>query len=348
MKRLLAHLQLEKFSNVAHQLVLLIITVTILLLLLYKPVVEFHPVGPKPIIKPATQEITSTWDTQPVHVQTGMHLTDFLKFDAVKNEFTINAFIWFAFDPSKVSLETIDAFAFTKGEITQKSKANVRRLYENTDLALYSIRVQFSSILDYKRFPLDDHRLFLNITNPTSTANELIYDVNPDDFIISPNIYVSGWQVVGKNAQSGYAPVSLGITALLQNKTVFSLDLSKSDLRQLSLIILPLLFLFYLGLFAFSLSDITVAMTLPLASIASLFAYSFVIQTLAPQVGYMMLSDYLFIFFLLSSFVVFLVKALAIVPEHILSRRNLKRIEGLTVIVLHVALVVVWYILITP
>lgn len=214
-------------------------------------------------------------------------------------------------------------------------------------MALYTIRMQFSTILDYARFPLDDHRIFLNLTNPAASAQELIYVAAPTDYVISENIYISAWQVVGHAVESGYAPVTLGKdTIMQQSKTVFALDLSKKDLRQLSLILLPLLFLFYLGLFTFSIKDITVAMTIPLASVAGLFAYSFVIQTLAPMVGYMMMSDYLFLFFLFSSFVVFFVKSLEAVPETMLSRRSLRRIEGLTILGLQILLIIVWYYLV--
>lgn len=337
----------DRFSHVTYQLFFLGITCATLIALLYRPVVEFHPVGKQPIIAPVTQELITQWNKKPVHVNVGMHITDFLKFDTIKNEFIINAFIWFTFDPRAISADIIDKFTFTKGDIVQKSHVTLKKISDAATLALYTVRIQFSTILDYSRFPLDDHRIFLNLTNQTATADELVYHADANDYIISQNIYVSGWDVVGHTVKSGYAIIPLGTDKkMLQTKTVFTMDLSKSDLRQLSLIMLPLLFLFYLGLFTFSIRDITVAMTLPLASISGLFAYSFVIQTLAPMVGYMMLSDYLFLFFLCSTFVIFLVKALAAVPEHLLSRYHLKVIEGLTIVGLQATLLIVWYFLV--
>ncbi len=343
MKRIVALLNPERYSETAYQLFFAAISATLLGLHLYKPVTEFHPRQHKPLVIAATPEATASWNKQPVRVKTGLQITDFLRFDTVKNEFIINAFIWFNFDPQKVTLETIAKFMFTKGEILQKSEPHLRQLSDGTTFALYSIRVQFSTILDYARFPLDDHNLFLNLTNPSESAETLLYEATETTYSIAPGIYLSGWKIVNRNVESGFTPVTLesGVQ-FLQNKTVFSLGLSKGDLRQLSLIILPLLFLFYIGIFAFSVRDITVAITLPLASASGLLAYSFVIQTLAPAVGYMMLSDYLFLFFLLSTLIILIVRALVALPEHIISQRTLKKIDGLTILFLYVALVIFW------
>lgn len=345
MKRLLPYVRPAQFVTVGYQLCLLGVTITILALLVYKPFVQFHPVGPAPIITPVTEKVIKSWEQDPARVKVGMHITDFLRFDTVKNEFILNAFIWFDYDPEEVTPKQIDAFAFTKGEIVQKSPPIVEKRGD-LNRVLYAIRVQFSTILDFTRFPLDDHRIYLNLVNRRTNADDLIYEADPTNFIISKNIFVAGWRVVGHSVKSGYARVELTPKdTVLQNKTVFALDLSKGDMRQLMLILLPLLFLFYLGLFAFSIHDVNVAMALPLASISGLFAYSFVIQIVAPMVGYMMMSDYFFFFFLISAFIIFLIKALAAVPETHLSRHRLKTIEGIAALALQFSLIVVWYLL---
>jgi hypothetical protein len=336
----------ERYSNVIYQITFILITATLLSIQLHKFVCGFHPVGNEPRVVALTAQPIAGFAQQPYRVQVGMHITDFLRFDTIKNEFIINAFIWFLFDGSKVPLKTLEQFSFTKGEIIHKSEPHITKQGALTS-ALYTIRLQFSTILDYARFPLDDHRIFLNLTNPNVSADQIIYEAAPNNYLLSQNIYISGWQVVGHKVTSGYAAVPLGdAPSLLQPKTIFSIDLSKGDLRQLSLIFLPLLFLFYLGLFAFSIADITIAMTLPLATVSGLLAYSFVIQTLAPAVGYMMISDYLFLFFLLSTFIILLIKALIALPEHILSKLTIRRIEGVTIVLLQIALIIVWHLLV--
>jgi hypothetical protein len=304
----------------------------------------FNPSGPSPFVKPVTPEIIAQWGTAPARVKVGFNMNDFLLFDIVKNDFVMNAFIWFKFDPKEVSAETIDKFAFTKGDILKKSDARITTANGITTV-FYTIRVAFSSIVDYTRFPIDDHTLFLNLTNPAVTAEQLIYDVDHEGYVVAESLYLTGWNVVGHETKSsGFSTINLGDNqTITQPKTVFSIDVSKQDLRQLALIFLPLLFLFYVGLLTFAIRDAAVAMTFPLASISGLFAYSFVIQTLAPAVGYFMISDYLFLFFLISSFIIFLVGSLTVIPEHIIAKKRVAQIEGMTVLILHLTLIGLWY-----
>lgn len=341
MKKYLDYVHPSNYITIGYQLILLCITLLLISIFIYKPFVEFHPVGPKPVITASIRERAFT----PIVVDVGMHITDFLKFDTVKNEFILNALIWFDYDKKIVKQDEINAFAFTKGEILQKSDPIFSQSNGKTR-ALYFTRIQFSTILDFRRFPLDDHRIFLNLVNQKVPSDKLIYRARTENYVISKTLFLSGWKFVGHTVENGYASIQLNDKeSLLQHKTIFSLDVSKSDVRQLMLIMLPLLFLFYLGLFAFSIRDVNIAMTLPLASISGLFAYSFVIQVLAPSVGYMMMSDYFFFYFLVSLFTIFLIKALAVIPETHLSRTTLKTIEGTTVLLLQIGLIIVAYVL---
>jgi hypothetical protein len=343
MKHITHYLYPEKYATIPYQIILCIIAVSTFIFLTHKPVAEFRPVGPSPRVHQLTPNVIKQWGKEPARVKVGMHIADFLRFDTVKNDFILNAFIWFSFDPNKVTAETIDKFAFTKGDLIFKSDPIVKKVGAITVMS-YIIRLQFSTILDYARFPLDDHSLFLNLTNLAVPADELIYQADDKDYIISPTIYISGWKIDKHTVKSGYTTIELGSnTTLLQQKTVFSLDISKEDVRQLVLILFPLLLLFYLSLFTFAIRDATIAMTLPIGSLGGLLAYSFVIQTLAPAVGYFMISDYLFLFCLASNFIVFLVGGLITLPEHILSRRTLAKIEGLTVLLLQIAFIAFWY-----
>lgn len=125
MKRIINSLYPERYISVGHQLTFLFITCGILSILLYRPVVEFHPIGAHPNIKPVTDLLSSA--KKPAEVKVGMHITDFLRFDTVRNDFMINAFIWFEFDPQQVKLETVEKFYFTKGDIVHKSDAMISK-----------------------------------------------------------------------------------------------------------------------------------------------------------------------------------------------------------------------------
>jgi hypothetical protein len=331
----------ENIISIPAQITFLIISAIILAVCLYTPITHFSSIDSKPSISLLDP---SADNKSIVHIKTGLQITDFLKFDAIKNEYTVNAIIWFAFDRRKVSLEKIEKFSFTKGEILKKSDPVITETKDNTTIALYYIRVQFATIPNYKRFPLDDHFLFLNVINNALYPMQAVFDVDRNDYVLSKNIHTPGWTIAEHTALGGYSEVlaSPGTTSI-QPKAVYSIGLSKQDYRQLLLIILPLLVIFYFGIFAFSILDIVLAVTLILASVSGLIAYSFVIQTLSPQVGYLMLSDYMFLLFLGIIFVVFFITALNATPEHILSKKAVERIKGISLICIYITLIVLWY-----
>ena len=331
----------EDIISIPVQIALLIVSFIILALCLYWPITRFAPVDSRP----GVQQLSAESDSPSiVHIQTGLSITDFLKFDAIKNEYTVNAVIWFAFDPKQVSLQNIEKFSFTKGDILKKSDPVITQLADNKMAALYYIRVQFATIPNYKRFPLDDHYLFLNVINTALYPTQAVFDIDQNDYTLAENLYSPGWAIVEHSAQGGYSQAMASPDTLsMQPKAIFSIGLSKQDYRQLLLIILPLLVIFYFGIFAFSIKDIVLAITLVLASVSGLVAYSFVIQTLSPQVGYLMLSDYMFLLFLGTIFVVFFITALNATPEHILSKKAVERIKGITLICIYIVLIVLWY-----
>ena len=331
----------EHITSIPVQIVLLIMSFIILALCLYKPITHFQPIDSKPNIETLTDADNQT---NIIRIKAGLSITDFLKFDAIKNEYQVNAIIWFTFDPTHVALEAIEKFSFTKGELVKKSDPVISKNADGKTTALYYIRVQFTTIPNYKRFPLDDHYLFLNVTNTALTSNNAIFEVDDTGFTLAENIYVPGWKLVEHSARAGFARVmNTPDSTIMQPKASFAIGLSKQDYRQLLLIILPLLLIFYFGIFAFSIKDTVLAITLVLASVSGLMAYSFVMQTLSPQVGYLMLSDYMFLLFLGTIFIVFFVTALDATPEHILSKKAVVRIKGITIIVLYLALIILWY-----
>lgn len=337
-------LDAEHIQSMPIQLFLVASSFIFLMLCLYRPITQFHPVDSKPFVKEITPALLTQWKTtDPIHVKTGMSITDFLKFDAIKNEYIVNAIIWFTFNPKQVPLKDIEAFSFTKGDIIKKSEPILIEA-GNLTTVQYHIRIQFGTIPNYKRFPLDDHYMYLNVTNTAVNPKQVIFDLTPEDFTLSPNLYVPGWSIVQHKGLTGYSATQISPTQeVILPKMSYSIGLSKQDYRQLLLILLPLLLIFYFGIFAFSIKDITLAITLVLASVAGLIAYSFVIQTLSPTVGYLMLSDYIFLLFLAIIFIIFFVTALNATPEHILSSKTIERIKGGSIIAIYISLTGLWF-----
>jgi hypothetical protein len=336
-----------KFRQVAHaivsvpfQIMLLVLSFLLFIGFLYKPITDFEPVNAQPAIFEAPVQVTNTKPV--VRIKTGLSITDFLKFDVIKNEFEANAIIWFIFDPKLVSPDTIEKFSFTKGDITYKSSPVITQLDAQTKKVLYFIRVRFSTIPNYRRFPLDDHYLFLNLVNTQMLSDQMVFDV--DEYTLSPNLYAAGWKIVEHQARAGFGKTEIGENqTLVQPKVSFSIGLAKQDFRQLVIIMLPLLLIFYCGIFALSIKNITESISLILASITGLTAYSFVIQTLSPAVGYLMLCDYMFLLFLAATFIIFFLIILDAAPEHVLSKKTLEITKALAIVIIYILILVAWF-----
>jgi hypothetical protein len=323
------------------QCALVALSFALFMLCLYKPIMQFSPLDSSPQITPYTQAQINPAATP---VRTGMRITDFLKFDAIKNEYVVNAIVWFVYNPQKISTEKVGLFSFTKGEIIKKSDPTITLVDNGLTMAQYHIRVQFSSIPNYARFPLDDHYVYLNLTNTSVDPRTVLFTADQADYSVSHNVYTPGWRMVEHTVRSGYATEQLTAHHTIQQpKISFSMGLSKQDYRQLLLIILPLLLIFYCGIFAFSIKDPSLAMTVILASIAGLIAYSFVIQTLSPVVGYLMLSDHLFLLFLGAIFSIFFIIMLDATPEHIVSKKTVQTIKGWAILAIYAVLILAWY-----
>lgn len=332
----------EKCLSVYSQVVFMVVTTIILVAMLYKPMTDFVPIAPAPLIIPVTESLKKEWQQEPAVVKTGLRITDFSKFDALKNDFVVHVNLWFEYDPKKVTFEEIDNFAFIRGDIVKKSEPFIKKEEGGTIFVQYYLKVQFSTALDYHRFPLDDHSLYLSLMH-NIPASRMIYDVVLDDFALEDSLDITGWSVVQLKAKTGCDIDHLGKSyTLARPKAIFSIDLAKYDERNLFMILLPLLFIFYLSMFALSINDFMHGITILVSTISALIAYSFVMQTMSPSVGYFMVSDYFFLSFLFLIFIVFLIILLTATDGGFL-KNDYKLVRGIATPILYGALMVIWY-----
>ncbi|MDR3550590.1 MAG: hypothetical protein P4L31_04210 [Candidatus Babeliales bacterium] len=335
---------LSRLITIPAQTILLVISTTVLIYLFYAPLEKFHSVGRESFVKRVTPEVIQKWGKEPVRVKTGFLIHEFLEFDVIKNAFLMNAVISFEFDPAQVKQEVIDKFAFTKGDIVKKSEPLVRKISPHRTFVEYSLRIRFSTLFDYSLFPLDDHRMFLNFTNTSVEARDLIFQVNEQDFSVPPYVFLAGWKIDSYKAVSGYTEFNSQKESSTQYpKIVFSLGIKKKDIRQLLLIMIPLLILFYFCLFSLSIKsfDTNVQEMFPL--LTAFVAYVIVIQSMSPNVGYFMMMDYIVLFFLIAMFIICLVNFLSIIPKDRLSKETCEHIKGFTVLLVHISLITFIY-----
>lgn len=333
-----------------NQIIALVISSLITTYLLYQQIQIFTPLESPPLLLDLTPKQFRVWNCEPVEVKTGLQIINFSGFNLVDNEFLVDVIVWFEFDPSLVSLDTIGKFSFDKGEIKKKSEP-ITKSIDGKFFAEYEVRFSFSSNVTHQLFPLDDHRIYITLINNIASPTDIVFDASPSGFTISDTIFIRGWNIINKSVNTGYEEWIFDKHEDRRNirhpKVVFSIDFKRSGNRFIFLILLPIFLIFFIGLFSFAFNpedsnSRSVIMSLASASLASLLGYRFVINNMAPSgVGYFMLSDHIFnIFLALACLELFI--AITLVQFQKLTP-FVKILRGVLFIVFHVALLIGWY-----
>jgi len=234
----------------------------------------------------------------------GFTLERFELFDVTKNNFVFVGAVWFQGDPGAISLDTLEKFEFEQGEVLARSEPDIKIVGDKL-LVKFFVRVKFSSPLVYSYFPLDEHRLVISLINKKITPEAALFYSENRYFLVKANIREFGWENLEKLIEYGYKTVHLDVHESIEehsyNVVNFMIDLKRTSYRYIMSIVMPLLLIFYLSLFSFSMSGAT-RVSLPAAGLTGIVSFRFVIDSLSPSVGYFMVSDYLFLLFLAATF----------------------------------------------
>lgn len=248
-----------------------------------------------------------------VEVKTGMYIKNFPVFDLIANTFVIDALIWFEFNPSLIRLETIEKFSFERGRIVSKSLPEMK-LEKNLLLVKYNVQAQFSTNLDHKFFPMNDHMLHIVLTNENISPLELFFTVRESSFAWSSKIHTHDWHIINKAVRAGYADLLLDCfdksKTISHPRVVYSLFLARTGMRKAALIFIPVLVVYLLGTYSLILPPKFMPnsiLTMGIGSVSGLLAYRFVIEKISPNVGYFTLTEYFYTLVLGISFITFLI-----------------------------------------
>jgi hypothetical protein len=276
-----------------------------------------------PTVHVLTPSYIKKFGGTPSDVTVGLYINNFTKFDIDHNEFVFNGVLWFIFDQSNVASKVLGLTHFERGEILERS-APLTRIVGSQVFVQYNVRVKFTTSLSYSFFPLDDHTLYLVMGNKYFTPGEVSFKSSNRDFVIAENVDYLGWKKYLTNVYSGYCINTLDRLDVTKNieypVVVFKISYIHSGVQQGLIIFLPLFILFLLGIFSFSLDPLknyTMILSISLASISGLLGFRFVVQSLSPNVGYFMVSDYFFFMFLMLSAIILLINFFVVqMPRH--------------------------------
>ena len=239
------------------------------------------PVQPVLAVHPRVFQLAS-------HITVGMHINNFPEFSFRKNEFTLDALVWFSFPVGTESLQTIKQFSFQNGKVVRRSLPTIKIVDDLVTVSFQTI-VDFKAHLDYTYFPMSDHRLNIVLENRSVTPNELCFVSSKDNFALADEkILTSTWRPQKKVVESGYikALLSESDSSLETNYpcVAFTLEFANSSVRDLISLYFPLFILFFLGFFSLMIDIRKDALrtTVLVTSMPSLALFRLVIDQITP------------------------------------------------------------------
>lgn len=282
------------------------------LLLLYKPVIRFRAIEAFPeLLSSTSPQIKPLIEGKKIpQIEVGFALENFAEFDITNNMFVAEGMIWFLFNPKEISLEKVGSFAFDKGALLEKSAPLIKTIDSNKILARFYIRFSFTTNLNYRKFPIDDHRIYIVLKNDQILLDDAQFISSNHNFSQSVDAEEEGWMLVNSHVITGYNKIVFkennDSDSLYAPRVVFILDYDRSGFHLLAVMIMPLILLFFAALCVFLVRvPITYdASNTFMGSIFALIGYLFVVETISPQVGYMMLSNMLYFSTLFCTFIV--------------------------------------------
>ena len=340
-----------KINNFLVEIIVPILTVFIvalLILLHQKHLVTTDPVPENVFIVPLEiAEVSSSFSI----IKTGFILSGVPLVNPKDNEFVVEGFLWFEYDPARISLENISKFSVMNGDIEYKSEPKVE-VRGNNLLVKYLVKIRFSSKLDYSLFPFDNHRIYFTLINRFFNPHETTYVTTKTNFVVPKNISIPGWEITGHQVVFGTSPKieSLGDLYETYPQVIFILELQKNSLGTIFTIIVPLFIMFLIALASILQTSVIRGgygkenfnwnhYNVSIGNLAAVLAYRFVIQTLSPEVGYLTVCDYFYIFVLCAAVVSLIMPFVAIYVSYKISRI----ISCSLIVFLNVILIVMTY-----
>jgi len=283
----------------------------ILIFLLRKPLTTFAASEPFVNLVSFTPQKIAEFGGATTKVDVGMNIREIRYFNILSGDFVLDITIWFKFDHRLVFLDRIGKFKFDRAVILEKGPP-YKSLVGKKTLVSYDMRIKLRDTLNYKRFPLDDHRIFITLTNFFLTILEVSFVAYNSNFTYNPEIQTQGWVCVGKSVRTGFLERDIKLNGRVRKeyypRIVFALDFERSGIRNILTIVIPLLIIFFISSITLAIEHTkenkTRLITMAIASVTAIIAYRFIIDNMSPKTGYFMISDHFFFLFLFACCVI--------------------------------------------
>lgn len=273
----------------------------------------FRPADNQPDIKLIDMEMRKQIRSFASVVRTGMYIKNFELFDITNDHFIAGLVVWFEFLTDEVMLDTIQCFSFVNSKILDKSAGTVQIDGPKMRIS-YDVRLEFKSELNYYRYPFDDHRVSLIMTNQMVSPAELYYTIDNSNFTIAPDLYTNNWKILDLDTAWGYTNLSLDVndkrSSIMRPVVAYSINFAKSSMRHVVIIFVPLFIALIFGFITFvmGLSNNYDRSRMSISALTALLSYRFIIDRMMPTVGYLTTTDMLYILYLLLLMIIFMLQ----------------------------------------
>ena len=237
------------------------------------------------VTKPAdaqTTDITTTSASEATHVTVGVWLNNVEKVDLAGNSYRLDFYLWFSFDPSKISLDDVRHFEFINGSPTKTE------IDSNASYLEYRIKGDFITSFDFSQYPFESHQLPVSIEHNNLDITQLVYEPDPESGT-EKSANVAGWNL--SSLQTGV--VEHAYPDQTFSRFNFSVTIAKPLVSSFIKNVLPISVITAISLLALFIAPQNFTMRITLAVTTLLAATTFHLSMLSgiPTTGYLTFAD---------------------------------------------------------
>jgi hypothetical protein len=276
--------------------------------------IGFRGSDPKREFNSINLEMRQKFGAMTTQVRTGLYIKNFPRFDLEKNNFIVDAIIWFEFGSGQIMIDTIEKFSFENGKILRRSDPDIKVKGDKT-FVKYDVLFEVKTDLRFQRYPLGDHSLSIILTNNQVSTREMFF-LEDAPFDVSKQIFTSDWVVHNLEARSGFSSLPLDkadeTSKSINPKVLFTINFKKTGVKKILVIFIPIFAVMFFSLFSFltNIGNSVIRGRLSLVAITALLGYRFVIDRVIPSVGYFTTTDKIYLLLLILSFCIFVFQLL--------------------------------------
>jgi hypothetical protein len=130
---------------------------------------------------------------EPRKIIVGTYLQNVYAIDIKGSQFTVDFYVWFRWKGD--DLKPLETFELPSGRITSRTAVVKKKLAGDENYASARIVATMTKFWDLRRYPLDAHRLTIEIEDTEQDSTQVVYEIDKANTAFSPELQVPGWVI---------------------------------------------------------------------------------------------------------------------------------------------------------